>query len=1218
MGGSLEMRTGRNDRRDARPASLRPTGWVCIATGWMAAVLFCIQPLASQAAPPAEPPPFAVLEIEGKVEVMRGPNQPWDLAYTNQVLLPGNRLRTGPNSRAVVRWSNLSLLRLDQRSYIEIPTAAKPRPILNLLRGALYFFHGDKPGVFPIGTPSMSAVVRGTEFHLQVDDEGTTLHLLDGQVDMTNDLGQLSLRSGEAGKVAPGQAPIRTAALPALNVVQWCLYYPGVLDVAELGLAPAEEEALRESLAAYRAGDLSSALAQYPADRRPASAEERIYLAALLLTVGQVEQTERLIGEVEKTAAAETRAGRLGRALRKMIAAVKFQPWPADSETALPQAASLRHGPGSSTSRGSETSLLATERVAESYYQQSRADIEAALAAARIAINQSPQFAFAWVRVAELEFSFGRNSRALEALETSLRLAPRNAQALALKGFVLCAQNRIGEGRRLFEQAMAVDGALGNAWLGRGLCRIQQRDTAGGLNDLQVAATLEPQRALLRSYLGKAYSQARDQAHASREIRRAQELDPQDPTGWLYSALLNQQQNRINQAVRDLEQSQALNDNRRVYRSRLLLDQDRAVRGVNLANVYQDAGLFDVSVWEAGRAVNDDYASFSAHLFLANSYQRLRDPKGINLRYETPAVNEYLLASLLAPASAGTLAQSVSQQEYTRLFEQDGLGLASSTEYLSRGDWIQSAVQYGTIKNSSYAVSDYYRKENGQRHNNDLEQTELSWQFQQQITPTDSVYVRAILGLAEGGDLAQYYDPDAPYAEGGPNLLVRSKETQQPMLLAGYHHEWAPGSHLLVLGGRFQDTLRVANPQQQTLVLGHDATGNINAALPITIEQTYRSELEIYSAEVQQLWQLPRHSFIVGTRYQNGQFDTENQHTNASFGLPFLFPTDGQSVDPDMERVSAYGYWLWQVAEPLQLEAGLSYDRLTYPLNYRFAPLSEEEETTDQFSPKGGLIWTPTGRTTVRAGYTRSLGGVSFDQSFRLEPTQVAGFNQAFRSLIPESVAGANAAATFETWGVSLEQKVGRNTYLGWAGEILNSEVDRVIGVYDFEPFVVTRGGTREAMDYTERSMAISLHQLISQEWSLGVRYRLSQAELSDRFRDIPSSAALGGGFQPHQDWESVLHQVNLFALYTHRCGFFGQAEALWHLQSNHGYSPDRPGDDFWQFNLFAGYRFPQRQAELKAGLLNIFDQDYRLNPLNLTEEYSRDRTLLLSLRFYF
>jgi outer membrane receptor protein involved in Fe transport len=88
--------------------------------------------------------------------------------------------------------------------------------------------------------------------------------------------------------------------------------------------------------------------------------------------------------------------------------------------------------------------------------------------------------------------------------------------------------------------------------------------------------------------------------------------------------------------------------------------------------------------------------------------------------------------------------------------------------------------------------------------------------------------------------------------------------------------------------------------------------------------------------------------------------------------------------------------------------------------------------------------------------------------------------------------------------------------------------------------------------------------------------------------------------------------------LFNHPIGFFAQAEALWNLQSNHGYSPELRGEDFWQFNLFLGYRFPGRRAELRIGMLNLTDQDYRLNPLTLYNELPRDRTFAARLKFTF
>src|SRR5439155_23384684 len=186
-----------------------------------------------------------------------------------------------------------------------------------------------------------------------------------------------------------------------------------------------------------------------------------------------------------------------------------------------------------------------------------------------------------------------------------------------------------------------------------------------------------------------------DYERALQELQLAVSFDENDPTPWLYSALLKNERNRINEAIDDLQESQELNDNRAVYRSRLLLDQDRAVRSTSLAPIYQRAGMDEVSLREAARAVSYDYGNYSAHLFIANSFDVLRDPTRFNLRYETPWFNELLLANLLAPAGAGTLSQNISQQEYSRLFEANRIGLISDNRWRSDDQFRELASQFG-------------------------------------------------------------------------------------------------------------------------------------------------------------------------------------------------------------------------------------------------------------------------------------------------------------------------------------------------------------------------------------------------------------------------------------------------------------------------------------------------------------------------------------------
>ncbi len=1163
--------------------NFRPSRTLVFAFIWLGV---CV-PLLPCMAAPARGNEVIVLEREGRVEAARAGATVWTPAQTNQILRVADRVRTGERSRATLHLLDQSTLRMFELSefLIEPLPAASDKPVFSLSKGLLYFFHRDKPVDVQFKTRTATAAIRGTEFHLAVADNGrTVLTMFNGEVALSNEFGAIQLKNGEQGMVEPGQAPVKTPVIDAVNIIQWCLYYPGVLDVDELRFDANEQAVLQDSVAAYRAGDLLAALVAYPEGREPVSEAEKTFYSALLLAVGKVDQVETLL----------TVPGRQAVALRALVAAVKNVP-----------AANTILMPTNS----------ATESLVRSYQLQAQSKLAEALSAAETAVALSPQFGFGWARVAELEFSFGHTKLALAALEKSLALAPRNAAAVTLRGFAFAAQNRIREATAEFNRAIDLDGALGNAWLGRGLCRIRRGDVSGGRDDLQVAATLEPQRALFRSYLGKAWSELGNASRAERELALAKERDANDPTAWLYSALLLQQDNRINEAVGELERSQELNDNRRVYRSRLLLDQDQAVRGANLAAIYRDAGMADVSLREAGRAVNADYVNYSAHLFLANSYSELRDPRGMNLRYETPFVSEYLLANLLAPVGAGTLSQQVSQQEYGKLFERDRVGLSSSTEYTSHGTWRQSAAQCGTFGNSSFAVEEIYNSSHGYRDNSDLERTEFDFRFKHELTPKDSVYLEVSLGHSSGGNTAQYYDQAA-----AATAPFRFEDRQEPNLIAGYHHEWNPGVHTLILAGRLSDVYSVTNPLQTTYGLFKDAAGTLLGVSPLFLGQDYRSALEIYTAEVQQIWQTPRFTTVVGARYQDGSFDTRNLQANWFASQIDLFRGPVVQVfDTDFRRMSVYGYEQWQVLDSVRLIGGLAYERLVIPVNHRFAPLSPMTEASHHLLPKGGMIWTPFKDTTLRAAYSESVGGASFDQSFQLEPTQVAGFNQAFRSLIPESVAGANAGAKFTSYGVSLEQKFSTRTYVAVQGELLESAVRRANGAFQFfdlvGPYLTT---FHERLDFHEESLSVSLHQLVGRDWAFGAAYRVSHAELEDEFTDVTAAVGSAIGFAPRTMLAGTLQTLDVHAIYQNPWGLFARLNGSWTLQKNQGYQPVRPNEDFMQWDVLAGYRFLRRRFEIVIGVLNLAGQGYRLSPLNLHLEKPRDRTFFTQVSFHF
>lgn len=1139
-------------------------------------VLGLLVPLVSGSAAPraARDSRSEVLSVENTVEYAPAGGPVWHAARAHMRLNLGDSLRTGRDSRATVRLADLSIFRVSELSLLQIlePAARTRKPLLDLRSGSTYLFSREKPADIQFRTPVVVGAIRGTEFGLEVGEDGRTrVTVLDGEVELGNAQGRVVLRSGEQAAAVAGQAPTKTAVIDALGTIQWCLYYPAVLNPDELGLDPAEQAALGPSLQAYRSGDLLAALAA-ARDAVPASDAARIYSAALRLAVGQVAQAEAILQSLATPSP-------LADALRQMARAVRNRP-------------QARTAPA----------RLASEWMAASYASQARSQLADALRAARAAAAQAPAFGFAWVRVAELEFSFGRIEAAQAALRRGLELSPRNAQGLALKGFLLCARQRFGEAMPAFEEAMAVDGALGNAWLGRGLCRIRGGDTAGGLGDLQVAATLEPQRSVLRSYLAKAFHHAGQEPLAEKDLRLARQLDPNDPTSWLYSALLRHQQNRVNEAVRDLEHSQALNDHRSVYRSRLLLDQDRAVRSANLAALYRDAGMHDVGVREAGRAVAYDYANYSAHLFLANSYDLWRDPKLYNLRYEAAQIGEWLMYNLLAPVGAGSLSQKISQQEYARLFDGNRLGFFSSTEYLSRGDWTETASQYGTLDNTGYALDAFYHRSHGDRPNNDLEQKSFSGQVKHQLTPKDSVYGQVQYNLMTSGDVAQYY------RQSSASRGLDAEETQFPNVFLGYHREWRPGLHTLVFAGRLDDEFERSDPAAGIPFL-QQREGVVRSVSGVPQAVAMRSDLAAYTAELQQIWQTGPHTLIGGARYQRGNVDTRDTVTDV-----FDQVVASQSVHSTIERLQAYAYDQWQLLPSLHLTAGLSYDRLNYPRNLDTSPVSTAQHATDQLSPKAGLLWSPARDLHLRGAFTRSLGGVFFDNSFRLEPTQVAGINQAFRSLAPESAIGLVPAARFQTFGAGADYKLRANTYLGVEGEFLQSDGRRWIGVLTnsaFIPVPDSPGSTAQRLDYEERTLRVTVNRLIHREWSLGARYRLSRAALKGRF-STPGASAL------NQDETATLQQLALSLHYHHPCGLFGQFQSVWCSQDYGRDLAPLSGADFWQHHVTLGYRLPNRRAELALSVLNLADRDYKLHPLNLHADLPRERTLAARFTFEF
>ena len=1123
-----------------------------------------------------------VIEASGTVEFVTSGSTAWQAAAKGRTLQAGDKIRTRAQSRAAVQLSDRSIVRLDEQTTLEIlPPRNSEKKRFGLSRGALYFFNREKPADVEFDTPLAAGAIRGTEFLLAVAETNSAVHLalIDGLVSLkTTANEEINLQRGEDLQLAAGQVPIKTALVNATAKIQWALYYPAIINLADLTFTANEASDLAAVLANYRAGDLLAALAAWPA--ASASDSAKILHAQLELAVGRVNGAEALLATVAAHPAAD--------ALRELISVVLGEKIAAAAAT-------------------QNASLL----LAHSYAQQARADLTSARVSAQQAVAEAPDFGFARARLAELEFAFGNRRAALAELARARELSPRLAAASALQGFVELEQGHTTAALTAFDHARELDAALGSAWLGRGLCLLHQRNFAEARAAFQAAAALEPQRSTFRSYLGKAASELGDAKAAEKEFRLAKELDPNDPTPWLYSALHLWQENRLNEAIRDLETSSDKNDNRAAFRSRELLDSDRSVRSANLAAIYNDAGLTEVSDHVAARAVSENYGNFSGHLFLANSYQAQEDANRFDLRLESARQSELLVANLLAPPGAGNLSQALSQQDRLRFFEQKPFGFSSLTTYGSGGDWSETATAFGSTGGFSYAFDTVYQSLNGDRVNNESEQRQFAFTMKQRVTADDEAYFQIGSLSSKSGDVTRLYDPNAAT----PGLTASEK--QEPDIYAGWHHSWSPGNHTLLLVSRLQDHFSLRDPQSDQIFLiqsGGIVTDIQAPPIGPAFTNDFSSDTTLYSAELQQVMETAHHSLVVGGRWQSGEVDSQ-----ATLSRDLTGVITEQRGTGDFSRGSAYGYYTWRPLDCLSLIGGATYDHLEYPENTDFAPISLRETSRDKISPKAGLLFAPWERGLFRASYTRSLGGLFFDNSVRLEPTQVGGFNQTFRSLIPESVAGLLSGAEFETANVGFDQSLTSGTFFGVEAGWLTSAGNRAVGVLTnslFLPIPDSPGTTRQSLDFRERNLSAYAAQLLGDYFSVSARYRLSEAKLIGQFPEIPD-AATGLG-QLEQNNRAVLHQIAVALNFNHRSGLFAQWESSWYHQNNFGYSTALPTEDFWQHNLLVGYRFAHRHAELRTGILNLADTDYRMNPLNFGAALPRGRTFVVSLRLNF
>ncbi len=1082
------------------------------------------------------------VSVQGTVEVRKEGETQWQPAKLNDTYCPGDVIRVQKRSRADIALSNHPVLRLDENSTVVLGGLKDERTsIVDLLDGAVHFFSRFTRNL-EVHTAFVNAGVEGTEGFIKVEKDRTSILIFEGKVLAANEAGSLAITSGQSAVAETGKAPASTIVVRPWDAVRWALYYPPVIYNSPADFQNSPE--IQKSIEAYRKGDLTGAFASIDRASENISAPRFFtYRASLLLTVGRVDEAGKDIGRALSLDPKNSNAF----ALQSIVAVAQNE-----NDKALDLARKAVEADPNS----------ATARVALSYAQQAGFDLEGALASLKEAVTLKPENALAWARLAELRQSFGELDKALDAAEKAAALNPDLARTQTVLGYAYLSQVKTKNAGGAFEKAIGLDQSDPLPRLGLGLVKIREGNLEEGRREIEIALSLDPDNAVVRSYLGKAYFEEKRDKLVTDQLDMAKSLDPLDPTSFFYDAIEKQTTNRPVEALQDMQKAIQLNDNRAVYRSRFLLDEDLAARSASLARIYSDLGFQQLALVEGWKSLNTAPDNYSAHRFLSDSYSALP-------RHEIARVSELLQSQLLQPLNVTPvqprLAESnlfavegggpadVSFNEFNPLFLRDRVGVQVSGIVGENGAAGEEVTVSGLYKKASLSVGQYHFETDGFRQNNDLTDDIYNAFLQYQVSHKTSVQAEFRHRDTERGDLSlRFFSDDF--------LSNLRQEDETDTVRAGFHHAFSPGSELI---GNFMY-------QKADRSLGD----RLDIFPPFPVQEVIGIEWEedAYGGELQYLFS----SKYIKVTSGAGHFDREAEKKikDKLFDTsvtPPAFITDFNPPRSDNEdvrhtNVYVYSYINYFKNVTITLGGSAEFFRSDTVSRSEGQPKTRTDQDEDEFNPKFGITWNPFVNTTVRGAVFRTLKRLLItDQT--LEPTQVAGFNQFFDD--------ANATEAWN-YGIAVDQKFSQNVF----GGAEYSQRDLEVPFSQIGAPGVTHVGWNE---WLTRAYLY---------WTPHTWLALSAEYLFERFEREQ-------GFFTFGTKTLETHRVPLGINFYHPSGFSARLKGT-HFDQRGSFERqmaigvfESGKDQFWLVDADVSYRLPKRYGFITVGAKNLFDKNF-------------------------
>ncbi len=1088
-----------------------------------------------------------LVSANGRVEKQHYRHSEWNTVKKGEYFCQGDRLRTNRHSRVTIELGNESLVTLEQSSTLSFPILNKSKFswILDLFEGGA-FFRSRRPHQLEVDTPFVNAVHEGTEFLIRVTNQQTEITVFDGRVAAENKAGRVLINEHQIGTTGKDQiTQIKPLTIHPKDAVQWALYYPPIVDFQNLEAILAFQPALEN----YKQGNIYhtlQSLEKIPQRQR----DEHFFAlkASLLLTVGSVNEALQEIEHAQQLKATSSAA----LAIKSIIAVTKNQ-----QQEALKLAKKATELNPSS----------AVSQIALSYALQAAFKISEALKATQQAIKLDPGNALAWARLAELQLSSGERSDALESAKKAQQLNPQLDRTQTVLGFAYLAQIDIDEAKTAFNKAINLNSADPLAWLGIGLAKIRKGDIKEGTRDIEAAVTLDPDNAIMRSYLGKAYYELRNEGYAATELAIAKEMDPNDPTPWFYDAILKQTTNRPIEALHDMQKAIELNDNRGVYRSRLLLDEDLAARAVSLARIYDDLGFDNIARLNATKSLDNDPKNHSAHRFLSDAL--ISKP-----RHEIARASEILQSQLLQPINTNPIQPTLlitdlniidgigpaesAFREYTPMFESNGVQLVTTGLIGSNDTFADETVITGLHNRFSYSLGQFHYETNGFRKNNDLEHDLYNIFGQLEILPGINVQGEFRHRKTKHGDLELKGNPD----DFGEN---NRRKLKQQTYRFGTRIETSKNSDFifsLIYSDR--DELTTDNFPENRF-----STENFSNTKGYQIEAQHLFNGEGFN------------SILGGGTYQFDVVLDSELNFGSNFCPPFPPILGVCNSTNKFTREQHFGYLYSQVNFPKNIYWTLGFSFDSFRDNQ-----GKEALVIEKWNPKLGLRWDINNNLTFRAAAFRTVKSpINVNQL--LQPTQIAGFNQFF-----DYVNGTEA----KQYSFGMDLKLKHNFSAGMETIIRTLKVPS-FNVND-NKFVIRSRREEIYLGY--------LNWTPAKNWALTAEYRFEKFKQDDP--TLIETSYLPISIRYFNEW-----------------GFFSEIKTTYVNQLLENQSDENNfKNDFILLDAAIGLKLPNRRGIISLEAKNLLDTDFYFRDRNFqmneirAPEILPEQTLFARITFNF